>query len=585
MISVKTTLAVAGLFAFVNAQLNNFNTIIDYNVIKLLNETETMGVVVDNVTYPLDFNKNVSKVLFTGKAPAAKNGYQYVKITKANNNTEAESFLRQPTESNTVNEFFNRTWNTRELAQLPVVYEPLPVINRIHTDLHIDGEIPTMHLIANQTEVDLMHHSNSTEDYKIKSNMTYISLKDTLNYEDVEISLAGRSSRWMPKLSYNVKLDKKDRIYQTRRVKLRALDTDPSYIREQLAYDVLKSVGLLSSEFSFIRVFMNEKELGLFGIIETFQDPWIANSFANGSTSYKQGNLYQGVFQSPASGRLNHTSDLSYYNNVTAYADGQYKVKADATKGKKSPDYEPLMKFTKFIETAPTNTSDAVDVWNSKLDTDSFLRSMALEVLLGYADGYLAMADNYYLYDNLNTSQMFFVSSDMDLTFGSTMFNISKMWSGNYSTFPQLNTRPLMNKILQVPAFKQLYQELLVNISKSLVNPTIMNNRINDLQSMLTEDVEWDEQLARVAKNLLASIGEDMSPSNIDPNVAGAVGSQFPPDMDMSVMLDFGKRLNESIPFDIAVNGPTGYKSLAGVKEWVQTQNQAILNFYNETSS
>lgn len=565
----------------------NYNTIIDYNVIKLLNDTDTMGVVVDNVTYPLQYNKTVSRVLYTGKAPAAKNGYQYVKITKANNNTEAESFLRPPTDSDTVNEFFNRTWNTRELAQFPVVYEPLPAINRIKTDLHIDGQIPTMHLMANQTEVDLMHHSNSTEDYKIMSNMTYISLKDTLNYQDVEISLAGRSSRWMPKLSYNVKLNKKDRIYQTRRVKLRALDTDPSYIREQLAYDVLKSVGLLSSEFSYIRVFMNEKELGLFGIIETFQDPWIANSFANGSTSYEQGNLYQGVFQSPASSRLNHTSDLSYYNNITAYADGQYKIKADATKGKKkSPDYEPLMKFTKFIETAPTNTSDAVNVWKSKLDTDAFLRSMALEVLLGYADGYLAMADNYYLYDNLNTSQLFFISSDMDLTFGSTMFPIDKMWSGNYSTFPQLYTRPLMNKILQVPAFKQQYQELLVNITKSLVNPTAMNDRINDLQSMLTEDVEWDEQLARVAKNLMASMaGGDIDPNNLDPNIAGAIGSQVPADMDMNVMLDFGKRLNDTVPFNVAIDGPTGHVSLAGVKEWIQNINQNTLNFYNETTS
>lgn len=545
-----------------------------------------MGVIVDNVTYPLQYNKSVSKVLYTGRAPVAKNGYQYVKITKANNNTEAESFLRPPTESDTVNEFFNRTWNTRELAQFPVVYEPLPAINRIKTDLHIDGQIPTMHLIANQTEVDLMHHSNSTEDYKIKSNMTYISLKDTLNYQDVEISLAGRSSRWMPKLSYNVKLKKKDRLYQTRRVKLRALDTDPSYIREQLAYDVLKSVGLLSSEFSYIRVFMNERELGLFGIIETFQDPWIANSFANGSTSYEQGNLYQGVFQSPASGRLNHTSDLSYYNNITAYADGQYKIKADATDAKKTPDYGPLMKFTKFIETAPTNTSDAVDVWKSKLDTDSFLRSMALEVLLGYADGYLAMADNYYLYDNPNTSQMFFISSDMDLTFGSTMFPIDKMWSGNYSTFPQLYTRPLMNKILQVPAFKQQYQELLVNITKSLVNPTAMNDRINDLQSMLTEDVEWDEQLSRVAKSLMASLASgDMDPNNMDPNIAGAVGSNFPPDMDMSVMIDFGKRLNDTIPFNVAIDGPTGHVSLAGVKEWIHNSSQNTLNFYNETTS
>lgn len=574
---------VASLFiALTNAQSDNT---IDYNVIKLLNETDTMGVIVDNVTYPLDHSKDTT-VLYTGKAPVAKNGYQYVKITKENNNTEVENFLRKPTESDTVNEFYNRTWNTKEITKLPTILQPLPVINRIQTDLHKDGEIPTMYLVANQTEIDLLHNSNFTEDYKIKSDMTYINLKDVYNFERVEISLAGRSSRWLPKLSYNVKLHKKDRLFQTRRVKLRALDTDPSYIREQLAYDVIKSVGLLSAEFSYVRVFMNQEELGLFGVIETFQDPWLANSFANGSDSYKQGNLYQGVYSSPQSAKANHTSDLSYYNNVTAYADGQYKIKAVASKGdKEKPDYEPLMKFTEFIESAPTNTSDAVETWNKELDTDGFLRSMALEVLLGYADGYLTMADNYYLYDNPETSQMFFIPSDLDFTFGSTIFSLDQMLSGNYSDFPNIANRPLMTKILQVPAFKQQFDDLLVNITKSLVNPVVMNDRINNLYDMLQEDVAWDSELVRVAKNVFASFGNAVDSSgNVDSGIADVIGDQAPPNMDLSVMIDFTKRINETIPFDLAVNGSPGYKSLTGVKEWVQRQNDAILKFYNTTS-
>lgn len=538
-----------------------------------------MGVIVDNVTYPLKPNQNAS-ILYSGEAPIAQSGYRYVKIEKANNNTQVEPFFRNATQNSTVNEFFNRTWNSLNLSQLPTVYPPLEPIHRIQSKLHIDGQIPTIHVIANQTQIDAMHASNSTEDISVMTNVTYVSLDDTLNYQGVEISLAGRSSRWLPKLSYNLKLDKEDRLYDYRRLKLRALDTDPSYIREQLAYDILKSVGLASSEFSYVRLFLNDRELGLFGVIDTFKDPWLANVFANGSTDYKNGILYQGLYASAASNAQNLTSDLSYYDNSTLYELGQYKIKQKPAKGKEN--YKNLQKFTKFIQEAPTNSTEE---WKKHLDTDAFLRSMALEVLLGYSDGYLTMADNYYLYQNPETDNFFFISSDMDLTQGSAMFDLDRMWNGNYSTFPNMYVRPLTNKILQVPEFKQQFEDLLVNISQKLTNPVVLNDRINDLVDMIKEDVAWDVTLPRVANDLLSQMTSTLSDNNtqLSSAAADAIGNNLPDGMNTTVLMDFGERLNNSVPFEEAVNGPTGHSSLSGVKEWFQKISENTLNFYNAT--
>lgn len=346
--------------------------IIQYNVVNLLNQSETMGVQVDNATFPLKLRNNNTKILYSGMAPIAKSGYNYVRVYP-NDTVVEEPFKRAPVTHDTVNEFFNRTWNNYSIAQFPQIYPPLPAIKRVSSQLHKEGQIPSIHISGNQTLFDKMHN-NSTADLSVMSNISYVSLNDTLFYEDVEVSLAGRSSRWLSKLSYNLKLDKKDRLYKYRRVKLRALSTDPSYIREQLAYDIIKSVGLASAEFSFVRVFMNDQPLGLFGIIETFQNPWLANTFANGSTSYKNGYLYQGTFTTPQSAAQGQISDLSYIDNITAYGDGQYKIKQEAAKGDKV-DWKPLQEFTKFVSTAPTNQSDAVTTWKEHLDTDSFLRS------------------------------------------------------------------------------------------------------------------------------------------------------------------------------------------------------------------
>lgn len=364
-------IALAVIPTTVEAQISN--TIISYNVINLLNVSESMGVMVDNVTFPMFLNHtNGTDILYSGEAPTAKSDYKYIRFF-SNKSSVTEPFNRQAVIHNTPNEFFNRSWNTYDISTLPIIYPPLPAIHRIKTHLHSAGQIPTIHLIGNQTALDQMHQ-NSTADLTVITNVSYVGLNDVLSYKKVELSLSGRSSRWLPKLSYNLKLSNQDKLFNNSRVKLRALSTDPSYIREQLAYGIVNCTGLASSGFSYIRVFMNNHELGLFGIIETFKDPWLANTFGNGDSKYKNGYLYQGVYQTPESASQNLTSDLSYVNNVTAYSLGQYRIKQEATKGK-SVDWKPLMDLTKFIATAPTNTPDAVTKWNTQLDTESVLRS------------------------------------------------------------------------------------------------------------------------------------------------------------------------------------------------------------------
>ncbi|KAI9482872.1 MAG: coth protein-domain-containing protein [Benjaminiella poitrasii] len=558
----------------------NIGTIIQYNVIGLVNQTDSMAVNIDNTTYTLNRNDTIP-LLHSGLAPAAETGYHYVRIINGSNMID-EPFWRPPTTNGTPYEFFNRTWNNYSIATFPQIYPELPAINRIQSRLHLEGQIPTLHIMGNQSRFDEMHNNSTEDSLFVKSNITYLSLNETRVFKKVEVSLAGRSSRWVPKLSYNLKLDD-ERLYGYRRLKLRAMATDPSYIREQLAYDIVKSVGLASSEFSFVRVFLNDRALGLFGLIETFQDPWLANTFANGSSKYKNGNLYQGVYATPLSIYNNHTSDLSYLgNNLTSYGEGQYKIKQEAAKSK-DRGWRPLRDLTKFIATAPTNETDAVARWNARINTDSVLRAMALEVLLGYADGYAAMVDNYYMYQS--PTNYIYIPSDMDLTFGSTMFNLSAMWSGNYRTYPGLVSRPLL-KILDVPEFNRSFNQLLINTTNALVNPNATHARIDGLVDMIREDVAWDRSLSRVGENIFGSINTVGGGSNQTSGVLSAViGDAFPSDLDVAAVQDLAGRINQSIPLETAVNGPTGHISLAGVKEWIRNVHQNVTRFYSRSNN
>lgn len=155
------------------------------------------------------------------------------------------------------------------------------------------------------------------------------------------------------------------------------------------------------------------------------------------------------------------------------------------------------------------------------------------------------------------------------------------MWSGNYSTFPGLEIRPLMKQMMKVPDFQQSYNHLLMDISNTLVNPEKTNKYIDDLVDMISEDVAWDQTLMRVGENIMANIIPKSNENETSSVIESIVGNAVPRGMDLATAENFASRINASIPFLTAVNGPTGYISLAGVKQWIGTIHQNITNFYS----
>ncbi|KAI9020007.1 coth protein-domain-containing protein [Phycomyces nitens] len=529
-----------------------------------------MSVVVDNISYPLSSSPNVP-VLYTGSAPKAINGYSYA-VTTGANGTTIEPFTRKQTNETTPNETFGCPWNKFPLSKVNPILPPLPAIHRVESPLHIDGEIPTIYLSGNQTALDNMH-TNSMDDINVSINMTYISPHDVQSFSDIEIGLSGHSSRLFEKVSYNLKLKKKakNHLYGYRRLKLRALATDQAYIREVIGYDIVKSIGIAATEYSFVRVILNDKPLGLFGFLEAYQDPWVKNEFANGDPNYEQGILYQGKFRTTESLLAGVISDLSYYNNITNYALGAYVVKANPTNS--IGDFQPLMEFTKFIKDAPTTAPDAVQVWEANLDVESFLRSIALEILVGFSDGYLTMSNNYYLYYESKAKRYIFLPSDLDLIMGSGFVSTISMTTGNYSDFPGFHLRPLTQKVMQVPAFKSRLEELIVKITKELFNLKTLEKRIDDVVRMITKDVAWDKSLPRMGKKFVPGSNSD----NRVPQLAS-------PTIDPATIKDLYTKGSYYLSFIDAVNGPTGHIASPGVKEFIKWQSENTINFWHNTT-
>ncbi|KAI8882342.1 coth-domain-containing protein [Backusella circina FSU 941] len=581
----KLLLLVLALFAAAVSAAN-----IVYSVISLTSGTRTMGVIVDNRIYPLSPSDKAS-ILHTGEAPVAKKGYSYT-VLEGDNVINKEDFSRLPSSVDTQNEFFNRSWNRWDLKKLPIILPKLPIVNRMESDLHIDGEIPTIHFVGDQEALDSMHRNPINNVLSVSVKMSYISPNRVETLENVKIALSGHSTRNNDKLSYKIKISKKDNLFGYRKLKLRAmLAVDTSYMKEFLGYGMYNSIGLPTTKFSYVRVFMNNEPIGLFGLAETFKNPWLRNQFANGDKDYKQGTLFVAdidagkkagshltnpnvVVDSTGFFVIKGSADLSYLgNNISLYEQGNYQVKEKPSS--KKADYSPIVDLTKFIADASNTTTDdsVVALWEEKINVDSFLRGLALEMLISNGDGYYGLANNYLLYDDPETKQIYFFAQDLDISMG--FFAIPELLTGNYREYVNFNTRPL-SKIFNVPKFRKTFETLLLHITTSLMSEDVLISRIDQVYNMLRDDVEWDKSLPKKSQAMFSDLLEKGNSDNyttVEPAAKEAVKQML-------------KYVSEAPTFDQAVNGPMpgNITVVLPLKVWARTKRDNILKFFNQTA-
>ncbi|KAG2237296.1 hypothetical protein INT48_009029 [Thamnidium elegans] len=544
-----------------------------YNVIAEPPANMSVTVIVDKVVYPLEATFGI---LYKGDAPSATTGYHYA-FADNKEVKVSEPFTRPPLKDGlltTLNEFFNRSISTYELNTLPQVLEPLSSIHRINSDLHIMNQIPSIHIYGNTSATKYLQ-DNQLQDYKVNLNVAYIGLDNVQVFENVKVSLAGHSSRWVPKLSYGLKFDKKNdtTLFGFKNFKLRALAHDRSYLRENLCHSSYKSIGSPASGFSYVRLFIDNKAVGLYGLIETFQDPWAAAEFADGEKGYKSGYLYQGIGLALTSSGEVRASDLRYEGiDMASYRAGQYKIKAGKHK-KRINAYQDLQEFTKFINESSVSTTPESE-WEKKLDVDGFLRAMAIEDILGLTDGYMSSANNFYLYQDPNQNNRFtYIPADMDMTVGMGFFLLDLMLSGNYSEHPGIFSRPLTRKIFAYPNYLNKYKEYILKFTQTLVNPSIMFPYIDSVVDMIRPEVEWDQSLQQAGKVTKDPYGEESTEALIN-----LVQSYNPPGMILSSQ-------SRSESFDAAINGPFREITRVNLKDFIREKSENVLAFYNQPNT
>jgi hypothetical protein len=201
---------------------------------------------------------------------------------------------------------------------------------------------------------------------------------------------------------------------------------DPSFVRENLDYNILRSLGIKAPRTSYAQVYMDTVYIGMYRIVEQVDNTFLDVNFGN-----HQGNLYvqEAVGTAGFSMGWEGSGQDAYYKSISL------------ENHQKENDWSDFVHFLDVLNN--TDDNHFRDSILMVFDVDEYLQILAFDIAVNNLDFYGNSGRNFYLY---NDNGIFhWIPWDYNLSWreGSQPINID---SGLYPV--------LIRRILQVPEFQ-----------------------------------------------------------------------------------------------------------------------------------
>ncbi len=339
------------------------------------------------------------------------------------------------------------------------VWLPADSLTWLYRNVNYDGNLSAMFIFSDGIQHDTMRN--------------------------IGFRLRGNTSRTAVKKSFKIKFNAFTSGIKYQGVKelnLNGQHNDPTMVREKLFFELWNDFGLPPRRTSFSKVYVNGTYFGLYTSLEEMDDEWLKKAYGKDNDT---GNLYKCTY--PADLKYINDDQASYKNlrATTATSGRVYDLKTNEL----ADNYSDLVAFIKKGNLSTTANLPAE--LSQVFDVDKFLKAYALEVMCGHWDNYGYNKNNFFLYHNPKTNLMEYISYDTDNTFGVDW--LGKDW-GNRAiyTWHLPANGILIEKILQVPYYKNIYSQYI----KSLLDNTLalpkMYARIDSLRNFIRQAANED---------------------------------------------------------------------------------------------
>jgi len=210
---------------------------------------------------------------------------------------------------------------------------------------------------------------------------------------------------------------------------------DESFVSELISSQICRAAGYPATRATHARVFLNDRDLGFYGLKEGFDEHFLARNFKDGN-----GNFYDGGFCQDIDANLE---------------------KDEGTGPEDRSDLKALI--------AACREGDVNKRWveiEKNLDVDMFLKFVALELMMSHWDGYAQNRNNYRVYFRGDDKKAVFMPHGMDQMFGDANFSVFHV-PGPIVTSAVLNNpawreryRQIVREMLPLFEAKKLHEQI-----------------------------------------------------------------------------------------------------------------------------
>lgn len=358
------------------------------------------------------------------------------------------------------------------ISSAPAVSEPeapAPPIRDASDDFFDDGVIPQLKIELKESQAKKLR-----EDARryAKCKLIETTADGETTYSEVAVKLKGAAGSFRelddrPAFTLNMHKHVKDQTFHAmEKFHLNNSVQDESYLCEWLCSDIARDAKVPATRVTHARVWLNDRDLGLYVLKEGFDEPFLKRPF--GDTT---GNFYDGGF----------VQDID--------------VDLEKDSGNGPDDHSDLRALQAACqEPDPEKRWPAI---NERLDVDAFLTFVAFELMTGHWDGYTTNKNNYRIYFAPPDTKACFLPHGMDQMFGDPGFPILD--------YPE----PIVaNAVMHNPEWRRRYRERVAELLP-LFEPKRLHDRLDTVLARLQPVVkELGEEFANAHADRVRELKE-----------------------------------------------------------------------------
>jgi spore coat protein H len=350
------------------------------------------------------------------------------------------------------------------------------IVHPIDNNAFLQNEVASVYVI-----IDSVFISNILNNDSLDSNTEYpaqfiyqsSNINDTIS--NIGFRLRGNTSRYADKKSFKVSFNtftQGQKWNGLEKMNLNGEHNDPSILRSYLSAYLLKSGDLISPRNSYVKLYINNEYKGLYLNVEHIDEEFIQKRLPND----EYGNLY----------KASYGADLTYLGSNASNYYNLYELKTNES----TNDYSGLINFLNVLNN--TSNNDFPCAIQEVLDVESYLKTLAIEVLCGHWDGHSFNKNNFYLYQRPSDSKFMLIQYDMDNTFGIDWMSTNWANRNIYDWSHPSQPRPLYERMMNVPFFKDRFtfyiDEMLQGYFNNSTLIPILESKQNQIEAAALAD-------------------------------------------------------------------------------------------------